>query len=456
MQKTLVPKQNKWSQYGIEFLSFAFVLDFLIFIWVRQKPECCDADVYFSEASVIRAHGLFPSNGTTWLTPGHNYLYPTFIFLARSIGFTTRASITILQFALIVLACIIISMRLSRVLKMSSIQLSGITLLIASFPILAFSGYLLTEALASFLLILWVGFWLELSLKEFSPLKRKLLIFDISLVASLLWMMRPSFLWIPLTNFICILLLEYEKRTSKISLVKNMLVTTFLALIVTVTVAIPQYLITKTSRSMLNGLFDFDVLAINKTFESSIFRYITNISGCGPLQLIFSPYGQTTNGLYPPHFHTSPVYRLVAFITRWCSGWDAVPSPLTYVYHLSIFPWVFLSALSGFLICAPIFLIRPQKDSLDEVGNRFRFAEIGIIFMFFVSQLAAGMMHGEIRYNVAGWIIAGLSILLLPQHFRSGFPFKHYITASLIVSFFVIVVGQLTLSLSQFWIACVN
>jgi hypothetical protein len=222
-----------------------------------------------------------------------------------------------------------------------------------------------------------------------------------------------------------------------------------------VVVALPQYLITRGSRTIVNGVFHLDDWATNRAFESSVFRYVTNLSGCGPVQLIFSPYGQTSEALAPTHYNGSPIYRLIGFIARWCSGWDAVPSPLTYVDHLSLFPWILLSALSGFLIVAPFFLVL-CKRSESPLGRNVRYAEIGLLFTFIVSQLAMGITHGEIRYNVAGWVLAGLSLTLLPQHFRNGLPWKRYIAISLSVSFFVVVVGQLTLSLSQFWLACVK
>jgi len=456
MQTTLAPKQSKWSQFQIEILFFSSLLDLLAFLWVKQKPECCDANAYYLEGTQIGAQGFIPTPGTAWINSLHNYLYPSFIYLARSLGLDSRSSITILQFVLIIAACIIVSKRLTKVLTMSFVSLLGMTLLIAFVPILAFSGYLLTEALATVLLILWVGLWFELSLKEFSRGKRELLIFALSLLAGLLWMTRPAFLWVPLTNVLCLLLLEYERRTSRISLIKNVLSTTVLASVITVAVAYPQYLVTRSTTSAVDGLFHTQGWSWYQTIEASVYRYVTNLSGCGPEQLMFSPYTQTFEGAEPAHFHTSPIFRLVGFIARVVTGWDAVPSPLTYVYNLGVFPWVLLTALTGFLICAPIFLIFPLKSPSGSGTNKFRTVEIGIVFTFLVSQLAVGITHGEFRYNVAGWILSGFAILLLPQHFKLGFPFKSYITASVIVSLFVIVVGQLTLSLSQAWVACVK
>jgi hypothetical protein len=454
-QETQVRKPNRWSHYQIEILLFASIVDLLAFLWVKEKPECCDANAYLLEGSNV-GRGFIPSSDTTWLNPLHNYLYPAFIHVAQSLGLTTRSGITTLQFLLILASCLFVSIRVSKVLKMSVTQLLGATLLVAFLPILAFSGYLLTEALASSFLILWFGLWLELCLKEFSRGKRELLIFSISLVAALLWMTRPAFLWVPLTNLLCLLFLEYDRRTSRISAIKNAVITAVLASVTTVAISIPQYLITRKTTSTLDALFHTDGWASYHTIEASVYRYLTNLSGCGPEQLLFSPYSQTFEGVNPAHFHTSPVYRLVGFIARVVTGWDAVPTPLTYVYHLAIFPWVFLSAITGFLICAPLFLTWPQKDSSQKRGNKFRVAELGLIFTFLVSQLAVGITHGEFRYNVAGWIIAGLSILLLPQHFRTGFPWRKYLVSSLTVSLFVIVVGQLTLSLSQAWITCVK
>ena len=446
----------KWSTYQKEILVFAFLLDTVAFLWAKGKPECCDVENYLLEASQIKTQGFIPSSGTPWLQTFHNYLYPTFIFLAKSAGLTSRSSIATLQVILIFVACFIVSMRLSRILNMSRVQLTGLILLIALFPILSFSGYLLTEALASTLLILWIGFSLELSFVQSAGRKRRYLILGTSLLSALLWMTRPSFLWIPLINAICILVLDARARGSKISRIFNYLETASLVLVSTVLVVLPQYLITASSQSPLNGIFHFDLWTKWRPMESTLYRYITNLSGCGPTGLYFSPYSQSTGGINSPNFHNSPVYRLVGFMARLASGWDAVPSPLTYVYHLSIFPWVLLTATTGFLITAPFFLLGSQARTPSSFSSGHRRMEISIILLFVASQVTAGMIHGEFRYNMAGWIIAGFAILLLPQHFRNSFPWFKYISTSLGVSLFVIVVGQLTLSLSPDWIACVK
>lgn len=455
MGKPAFSAQKYWARYQLHILVLIVLIDSVAFSWVNQKPQCCDADLYLSEASNIKATGFLPQSSTSWLSSFHNYMYPSFLLLAKSIGLTSRTSISMLQFALIFAACILISIRLYKVLGLSAIQLTSITLVAAFFPILAFSGYLLTESLASAFLILWVGLWLELSLKKFSKLRRYILIFTTSFVAGIIWMTRPSLMWVPLANIICIVVLELARHNSIRSRIGHAAGSIFATLSALVLVALPQYLITRDSRPILNGVFHLDDWATSRTFESSVFRYVTNISGCGPVQLIFSPYGQDAEALSPAHYNSSPIYRLIGFLARWCSGWDAVPSPLTYVYHLSIFPWIMLSATSGFLIVAPFFLVLCKRGASALTGS-MRQASVGIFFIFILSQIAMGITHGEIRYNVAGWLLAGLSLMLLPQHFKEGFPWKRYLIASMSVSLFVIVVGQLTLALSPYWIACVK
>ncbi len=455
MMKTAQSLQSLWVKYQLHILVVIVLIDSLAYSLVNQKPQCCDADLYLSEATNIKTSGYLPQSGTPWLSSFHNYMYPSFIFLARSIGLTSRTSISMLQFALIFAACIFISIRLYKALGLSAIQLTSITLLAAFFPILAFSGYLLTEALASALLILWFGLWLELALKKHSNFQHYVLIFITSLVSGIIWMTRPSLMWVPLAHIICIFAWELKTRTAIPARIKHAIGSALVTLSAVVIVALPQYLITLSSRSIVNGVLHLDDWATNRVFESSVFRYVTNMSGCGPLQLIFSPYGQTSEALSPAHYYSSPTYRLIGFVARLCSGWDAVPSPLTYVDHLSIFPWILLSALSGLLIVAPFFLVLCKRGTSPH-GSNMRLAQIGLLSIFLVSQIAMGITHGEIRYNVAGWLLAGLSLALLPQHFRDGFPWKRYATISLSVSFFVIVVGQLTLSLSQFWLACVK
>lgn len=455
MRRPAFSAQKYWAKYQLHILVVIVLIDSLAYSLVNQKPQCCDADLYLSEATNIKGSGFLPQSGTPWLSSFHNYMYPSFLFLARSIGLTSRTSISMLQFALIFAACIFISIRLYKLLGLSAIQLTSITLLAAFFPILAFSGYLLTESLASAFLILWFGLWLELAAKKLSNFQHYLLVFITSLVAGIIWMTRPSLMWIPLANIICVFALELKIRNSILLRIKHAVGSALVTLSAVAIVALPQYLITRGSRSILNGVLHLDDWATNRVFESSVLRYVTNMSGCGPLQLIFSPYGQTSEALAPAHYNSSPIYRLIGFVARWCSGWDAVPSPLTYVDHLSNFPWIFLSALSGFLIVAPFFLVL-CKRSANPLGRNMRLAEIGLLFVFILSQVAMGITHGEIRYNVAGWLLAGLALALLPQHFRNGFPWKRYVAISLSVSFFVIVVGQLTLSLSQFWLACVK
>jgi hypothetical protein len=455
MRKPVLKLQKYWLEYQFHVLLVVVLLDVFTFSWVSQIPQCCDVNLYLSEASNIKYLGFLPQSGTPWLSAYHNYMYPSFLFLARSIGLTSRTSISMLQFALIFGACILISVRLHKVLALSVIQLMSITLLAAFFPILAFSGYTLTESLASALLIIWFGLWLELVLKKYSSFEHYLLLLITSLVSGIIWMTRPSLVWIPLTHIICVVVIELKVPTSIGSRLKHSVGSALMTLGVLVLVAMPQYLITRGTRTIVNGVFHLDDWATNRTLYPSLLRYVTNMSGCGPLRLFFSPDGQTAEALSSGHYNSSPIYRLIGFIARWCSGWDAVPSPLTYVDHLSNFPWIFLSALSGFLIAAPFFLALCRRNP-GLLEGRMRFAELGLLFIFIVSQIAMGITDGEFRYNFAGWIFAGLSLVLLPQHFKDGFPWRRYVAVSLSISFFVIVVGQLTLSFSQAWLACVK
>lgn len=342
------------TEFQLSILILALVVDGLASLWASQKPECCDADVYFVESSNLKILGFIPRVGSVWLSEVHDYLYPTFLFLARSVGFTSRSSISVLQFALIFGASYFFSKRLFKVAKLTLVQMMSITLLIAFIPILSFSGYLLTESIATAFLIMWVGLWLELVLEENSDFQKYLLIFAGSFLTGVIWMTRPFLIWVPVTNIACVILWQLATRNSWSSRIKASIVSMVLMITALFIVAIPQYLITKSSRSLLNGVFHLDNWGADQG-HSTIFRYITNISGCGPLQLIFSPYSQTVEGLNQAHYNSSFVSRFIGFVARWCSGWDAVPSPMTYVYHLSIFPWILLSVLAGFFIVAPFF-----------------------------------------------------------------------------------------------------
>ena len=164
------PPKRKNFKIGVgETFSLAsfLLLNSLIFIAGRKRPQCCDTDWYQSEAKLIEGLGIFPRGLSTWLSPEHNYLYGLTINLFNNLGFFGRSAITTFQFILLMSASLYIFIETSKHdigMKRFSRATLGILVLFLN---INFVVYGLTEGVASSLLLIF--FFLILNYTLFKP-----------------------------------------------------------------------------------------------------------------------------------------------------------------------------------------------------------------------------------------------------------------------------------------------
>jgi len=433
---------------------FLILLNIYAFHLSLAYKQCCDADSYIQESIDISKVGFIPGIGeSSWLSINHNYLYSIFIHSLNAIGLSTRFEIGIVQLTLILFANLAVSYRFSKVFVFEWNRAFSILLIGNLLAVYSYSGFTLTEALATVFITAWIALIFEFLAETFRGNYSFKLFVVLNFSAGAAWMTRPALIWIPMVTVaigVSSQLVALKPYLQKFLSAFRLLITSISVLSI---VALPQLLITKNNQGFVSGVFKLGVWQWHHVLEVTSYRYITNLSGCGPVALIFSPYTQTFEGVWPAKFHSALNYSILDFISSFVSGWDAVPSPLVYINHLSIFPWILLTLVSGFLISLPFLAF--FQSLKNPLYYSYKWTNLGIMLVFIVSQLSVAFTHGEFRFNIAGWIIGIMNLLYGIANKFWGINRAHYLAISIAISFFIVTVGQMTLALSSAWINCV-
>jgi hypothetical protein len=215
-----------------------------------------------------------------------------------------------------------------------------------------------------------------------------------------------------------------------------------LFLIGVVAAVLPQWLIA----SNVDGLLHLSNARYNSRKAPAIFRAATNLSACGESAMVFSPL---TSQLDPIDAGTvrapqSISWRVTVGVAHIVSGWDARPSP-TYATVLSQWPWLAVTLLSGFVMLAPL------KLAGDERRGETATAAFGLLALFLVTQAQLAVTPVEFRYNVVGWMAAGVSLVILGRSID-----RRYLAYAATLTAVIVLIGQFTLYYSPAWKACVG
>ena len=444
---------STWVKSFVATLPFLILLittNGLAFAFTANHPQCCDTEWYQSELSKINVLGFFPHGTVSWLSSEHNYIYTTFLYALSKIGLHGRSGVTLSQFAILsfFLCSVLVFMRVLYPSLQNRYFYLVITL--GVFLNLNFTAYGLTEGLGSSLLAVYCLIFI---MYYTNPLKNKWYVsqlVSLLILANVLWMLRPAFVWILLFTVLMVFTRALLSKTHKTTLVARELCLSILA---TCIVILPQFFIIK-QRSFIDSLLHFKDIGVNQTFESSVIRYSTNVSGCGPRQLLFSPYSQDVQGIYPAHYLHSILPRFAGFIARIVSGWDGLPSSLKYLSNFSTFPGLEITLISGVIFVAPFALILVIFRNHGSWETTVQNLLLPALFIF--SQIAMGLTHGEFRYNIAGWVIGFANLGVLIAHLKTRKDLKRYLSSGILCSFVFLTIGQLTLLTSYAWQACIK
>lgn len=415
-------------------------------VMASGAPQCCDAEAYVQEGRDLLTGGW--SSG--WLMPVHNYAYPLFLALLQVAGVQGRLGIAVAQVGLLLLAAGILGVTLARVTRTPASRAVAATLAIALLPAAAWSGYSLSEGLAAPVLFLLLAATISAGDRLDSGRAALLASVVLGLVAGLSWMVRPGLLWVPIVvgAMACCVAVVVARRGRSYAPLLPILFAVGVAI-----VAVPQW-------SLAGDPLKLGFAAAQSHWSEIIWRYATNLSGCGPAPLMFSPLTENLQDV-----QTSAVaapadlpWRAATLVAHLVSGWDALPSP-TYVVSLHDHRWLLVTAASGFVILGPVLAggllwsrFRARASLTPEV------AALGALLLIFAaSEAALSMTATEFRYNLPGWLAAGACLAFLTA---SGWwtraRIRLLLVGGVLVSGAVYAIGQMTLDYSTFWLRCTN
>jgi hypothetical protein len=221
---------------------------------------------------------------------------------------------------------------------------------------------------------------------------------------------------------------------------RRALLSVALFVVAAVAIVLPQWVITPTVGQLLH----LWLAGLQEGMAPAIFRYATNLSGCGDAPMVFSPFTSHLSSIVDgsieaPH---SIKWRVAAGVAHIVSGWDARPSP-TYATTLSPWPWLAVTLLSGLVMVAPL------KLAVDERRRETATAAAGLLVLFLVTQAALVATAVEFRFNLIGWMVGGVSLVVLGRSID-----RRYVACAAVLTALTLLIGQITLSYSPSWNAC--
>ena len=392
-----------------------------------SAPQCCDATGYHQEGSALFAGGW----GGDWLVAWkHNYLYPALHGAMIAAGAGDRLPIAIVQLVLLYASVVFLAAAIARTFQRRFAPIFAGLSLVALLPAAAWSGYWLTEAITTPIILAFIGCWLLFAMRPGPALATA-----VGMLSGLAWMSRAAFVWLPplaATGIVAALRREPSQRRRLSSVA--------LFVIGVVAVVLPQWLIAPS----VDGVLHLSNAGYNAQKAPAIFRAATNLSGCGNLAMVFSPLTSQLDSIDAGTIRApqSIRWRLTVGVAHIVSGWDARPSP-TYATVLSQWPWLAVTLLSGFVILAPL------KLAADERRRDTATAAFGLLALFLVMQAQLAVTPVEFRYNVIGWMVGGVSLVVLGRSID-----RRYLAYASTLTAIVVMIGQATLRYSPAWHAC--
>jgi hypothetical protein len=412
----------------------------------------------------------------SWLAGVHNYVYPAFLALLHGLGLWTRLSVGVVQIALLYSASLVLMVVLSRCLRVRFVSAGIAVCGIVIIPAAAWSGYWLSESVAAPLLLMVLALWVLTCYQVFirpAALSTAATVFALGLASGLAWMARPALIWVPAVAGLMVglmilasVLLPAMRRhglSARLALSAVSLMAAFLA--GTAVAVTPQLALD----GDIGHLLKLNLAGLQVGLSSVSWRYASNFSGCGPPPLVFSPLSSdlsTLSQMTAPH---SPLWGLTGIAAHLASGWDPLPSP-TYMTSFSVYPWILVTLVSGFVCAAPFFAtyrLAVEARSLwagwrlrDEIPadiarSAFAASVAGVLVFFGVTQFELLKTTTEFRYNLLGWLSAAVCLVfLIESGWLSRKRLGLLLCAGVTMSAFILIIGQMTLLYSPYWIQC--
>jgi hypothetical protein len=412
----------------------------------------------------------------SWLAHVHNFVYPAFLALLHALGLWSRLWVGVVQIALLYSASLVLMLVLSRCLRLRLVSTGVVVCGVVILPAAAWSGYWLSESLAAPLLLVVLALWVLTCYRVLirpAALSTAATICALGLASGLAWMTRPALIWVPAVVGLMVglmiltsMLLASRRRhglTVRLSVWAVSLMAAFLA--GAALALIPQLALDRD----IGHLLKLDLAGSQVQLSSVIWRFASNSSGCGIPPLIFSPLSSDLGVLkqiVAPH---SALWGLTGVAAHLVSGWDPLPSP-SYMTSFSVYPWILVTLVSGF-VCAAAFVASYRlavemrslwsgwrlRDVVPVDISRLAFAAsvAGVLVFFGVTQFGLLKTTTEFRYNLLGWLSADVCLVfLLASGWLSRKRLALLLGVGVTMSAFILIIGQMTLFYSPYWIQC--
>jgi hypothetical protein len=434
---------NQLICYVIVVTAFA-----LLFIISLKNEQCCDTLWYELDRESLK------SKAKLHFEPGfadaHNYLYPFFLLIIDLVGLNSRLEIGLVQIVIQLISIHYSAKMLSKTLLLPFSRTFFVISIIFIYPIYAYSSYTLTESITASLYLLFCSSFLSIiQIDSIKTLFFRNIFLVLTFTSSMLWMMRPNLFWIVIVALFLLVYKVYFKNKAELSIILKFK-HTMLYFILSIFIFLPQYFVSSSETSLVGKYFKTTLLSSMQLYERSVYRYFTNLSECGPVSFLFSPYAQTIEEVYTQKSEQVPILSLIGLISRFSSGWDYYPQVTPYITSLDQNYFKFFVFFSGLMLSSPFFIAKSLKVN-SEKSTRHIF--YGLLSLALITQAQNSLQHGELRYNLVGYITFGLFLVV----FRIKRRFVPYwLFSSTLIGLLLYLVSHRTYNLNETFILCLG
>jgi len=433
--------QRAWVFLGLLLAAVAVLLA----LHSTSLAQCCDAALYQEEVLNLRSLSIPDSFGTN-----HNYGYAGWLAMLQTLGLGSRVGVAFAQLALLFASLGL----MASIDRDRPFRFLALLMLVVGIPVAwAYSGYTLTEAVvAPLTVLLLAGLWV---LTRAESYRRAVLVSGANgLIAGLLWAARPGLLWVPFLLIVLCPLIYFAGHAVRL---RTAVFAAGLGVIAAVSAAlttIPQFVFARRlGVSAYEGVFHLGLLDMQRTISPTLWRYATNLSGCGERDLFFSPRFENRSEISAiVKAGVSGSERVLASFAHVITALDPLPSP-TYAASLRLNGFVILTLLSGFLLVPTVWalLISPRRlvrTAGQPAVAMYAWSIVAILALVSVIPTAAEYRFGVVGVTAMGCVAAlGASSTWRPS-------FRTWFIGGILISGVVLAFGMWTLQQSEVWRAC--
>lgn len=406
-------------------------------------PQCCESDDYWNEAASILA--LDPADRLRLV---HNYGYPTWLAGLSLVGLESRAGVAIVQTAVLLSAILFLAHTIEERKK----EFRNWLLLLVGLPMAwSYSGYTVTEALVAPLAILFLGLLWRL-VKTESKHGTIPLVVLIGVVSGVAWAVRPALIWLPILASLLVPLAERAGQPLSHSDQRHGGLHGIFTLGIAGLFLVPQAIIAKAlGASIASGVLRLELAMFQRAHAPGLWRYATNLSGCGEPALVFSPHAATATGALEAAGGLSVSDRLISSVMHVIAVLDPLPSP-TYATNLGVNPFVVLTLVSGFVLVPTIWSLarRPWKSLFENPTRSIMTIWAGIAALVLA---AAAPTAAEFRFGVFA-VVSMSSLTALSLSSGVGPSRRTWSISFVLISAVLLTLSYITLQSSEVFRLC--